>query len=123
MFASSLLTFQQEYDPLALAMRIAAFITWKRSGGHGRLATGDKPSGYDPTGTTIIHAPYVSHGIHHFHMDLNGTEPLLAYRLDAKLCEITLICLTTHRAMFHQNERSWMKRYGGTWRKRSLAPV
>lgn len=117
MFAQSFAAAIQSYDALAVARRVTEFVAWKR-GGPAPLTTADKPSGYLPDGG--VFAEYVSLGMHHFHMDLVGTEPLLAYIVEGE--DLTLVALTSHRRMFHGNERQWLRAHRASWgaRQRKL---
>lgn len=111
LFADSIRRAMNSFDPMLISMRISEFVLWKRAGGHGSGGpfTDDKWSGYRPDGT--IFQPYVSGKVRHCHMDLSGTEPLIAYRQFDTEQRIVMLCITSHREMFHGNEPTFWRRY------------
>jgi hypothetical protein len=99
------------FDIVRLSMAVAKFIDWKKSGIISPPPfTDDKWSGYRPDGT--VFQPYVSGKYRHCHLDICGTEPLLAYRQWDADQRIRLICITSHREMFQRNESGFFQKFG-----------
>lgn len=112
-FDDSLRAAARLYPPLKLIDRILAFIRWKDAGSDEAACpfSADKPSGHRPNGTDF--SKYINAGIRHCHLDLVGTEPLLAYRQFEAERRILMLCVTSHAEMFEGNEKHFFKRVRG----------
>jgi hypothetical protein len=98
------------FDVVGLSMAIAKFVEWKRAGGSPPPPfTDDKWSGRRPDGVEF--RPYIRGNFRHCHLDLDGTDPLLAYRQWDDEQRIYLVCITSHREMFHGAERRFYRLY------------
>lgn len=98
------------FNMVDLSIAVAKFVEWKRSGGNGRgIFTGDKWSGDRPDGTEF--KPYKSDCYRHCHLDLYGTEPLLAYRQFEKNQHVYMVCITSHKEIFNKNEPAFYAKH------------
>lgn len=101
-FLDTVVDYAGRYSPEELADRIETFVIWKKTGGPCPFSA-DKASGR--IGGRVVFSAYRDAGFHHCHLDIKGTEPLLAYRLFLSERRIVLLCITDHKAMFEMPKR------------------